>query len=424
MMQSGRSTPANGNEQSGPRAVILTDAHPEETPHSEMLAWALEQCGWDVTLVSPSGNRGVARATLGGHWKCREPARGTLNRWTGTLKELLLARFGSYDVVCIHSVGLAYRAAPFLLGPLRCKKLVYFNPDYCDPIRYPWRSRIEGLLARRADLHLNHEYHRGYIAAAQHRMKCPVVVVPPSLPKCWPIAPRDEQLRADLAGRSGKSAFILRLHGGFSPLRKTSELLAALQLLPKEVRLVMTRPAEDNHRDLALLKKNELQERVVLLPAMRYNEMLRYSVNTDAGVLLYANNDLGNFFQSPGRLTEYLACGLPVLSSAFTGLENLVMKHDIGVCVDAERPERIADGVARLWERREKGELGSNDVREKFEREFAYENWLETVAQSFDRLIESDGERRGKQAFGVGEPPFNDVNEQSQDRAAQRRKSD
>jgi glycosyltransferase involved in cell wall biosynthesis len=314
------------------------------------------------------------------------------------LWELIRARFGAAPVVCLHSQALGYQAALLFKGPRGRKRLVYQNPDYYCPITYPWRSRLEGIMARSCDLHINGEYHRGYIFRAQHGVRAPILISPPNLSIGFPVARPDAEIRKQLAGGAQGDEFLLRLHGGLHPLRRVSELFEALALLPRRFRLVMTRegdPARDQALDGRLAEAGIL-DRVVRLPRMEYCEVLRYTVSCDAGVLLYANNDLGNFFQSPGRLTEYLACGLPILSSHFTGLEALVRRYDIGECADALNPRDIVRAILRLESRARAGAFAGGRIRRVFETRFATELWGPRVVAAFEKLI--SGEARAEQA--------------------------
>jgi glycosyltransferase involved in cell wall biosynthesis len=120
---------------------------------------------------------------------------------------------------------------------------------------------------------------------------------------------------------------------------------------------------------------------------MSFQEMLTYSVNADAGILLYKNSDLGNFFQAPGRLTEYLGCGLPVLASNFTGLENLILKYDVGICVNAEDARAVTQAIVRLRQRINSGELTAAGIRSRFEEHFCLEQWIPGLVQAFESVL-------------------------------------
>jgi glycosyltransferase involved in cell wall biosynthesis len=144
----------------------------------------------------------------------------------------------------------------------------------------------------------------------------------------------------------------------------------------------------------SLLDKFHLAGRIVRLPRTDFLEMLKYTVNADAGVLLYRNNDLGNCFQAPGRFTEYLACGLPLLASDHTGLENLVRRFDLGECVDATRPEDIAAGILRLEQAAKQGRNHRDRLRQSFLQHFAFDHWEPLICRAFDELLAGGGRRR------------------------------
>jgi glycosyltransferase involved in cell wall biosynthesis len=181
------------------------------------------------------------------------------------------------------------------------------------------------------------------------------------------------------------------LHGGYSKNRMTDELFQALAALPEHFRLVMTcdsPEAEQRLRDLGLL------DRVIRLPICDYHSMLRFTVNADAGVLLYCNNDLGNFFTAPGRLTEYLACGLPVIASDHTGIESLVLKFRLGASVTAAEPASIAAGLLRLRDLVSAGALPSDHCRAQFLKHFAIDHWKKAICGGFNAVL-TEGRDRG-----------------------------
>jgi glycosyltransferase involved in cell wall biosynthesis len=372
--------------------LFITTADPDATPHAEWIPWTLERAGWRVTTVTPAGKASLLREVLGTRWTHRTfPFGRATNRLAAEyalLRELVKARFGSDKVIYLHSQGLGWRAALVFLGPLFGKRLVYHNPDYYDPISYPIRTTLEGLLARQCDLVISHEFHRGYIMRAAYRLRCPVLVSPPHLTIGWPIQPRSEERRREMSG-GHDDTFILRLHSGFHPRRMVPQVLEALSILPERFRLVMTgRP--DGSPDPAaarLMRKLGVGGRVVTLPRLDYRTMLEYTASSDAGILLYANNDLGNFFQAPGRLTEYLACGLPVVASRFTGIENLVLRYGIGRCAEPGDPAKLAEAFLDLEGDLQSGRFSPASIRHRFETHFAYDHWQTRVLAAFEHAL-------------------------------------
>ena len=140
--------------------------------------------------------------------------------------------------------------------------------------------------------------------------------------------------------------------------------------------------------------------RVLRPPRLGFGDLLAYTVNADCGVLFYQNNDLGNFFTAPGRITEYLACGLPVLASNHTGLEDLVLKLELGETVVSTEPESIAAGVMRLAAAVSHGRFQRQTMREKFLQRLAFDHWEPLIVEAFRQLM------AGPKESALMRPPF------------------
>jgi glycosyltransferase involved in cell wall biosynthesis len=335
--------------------------------------------GWELTVAAPNASRSRLRRIW--PYACHTidtPANPRL-RDLRLMSVLLKARLQKYDLLYVHSQSAAFALWPALIGS---RRVVYHNADYLDPLRYPLYCFLEKRVARLASLCINNEFHRGYIARAQYGIRCPMMTVPPNLPLVWPVAARNPALRAQMTG-GDPGAFVLILHGGYSSLRMTDELLQCLARMPQRFRLAMA-SAPPTADCLKRIESLGLAGRVFQLPIVDYSGMLEYTVNADAGVLLYNNNDLGNFFTAPGRLTEYLACSIPVLASDHTAIENLVLKYRLGVTVHAPDPESISAGILRLQESISAGLLSGGHCRAEFVQRFAVDHWGPAVRSAFD----------------------------------------
>ena len=369
------------------KLIFISRGDSSEVPHGEILLPALAKAGWDIEVVAPGATKSLLHSIQPYPHRARELPRGGIKQELAMFRELFRARLGSFDVIYIHSQSLSARAYVALLGPLFGKKLVYHNPDYYDPLRHPLYYFFEKRFCRKLALYLNNEFHRAYITRAAYRLHCPVVTVPIMLPACWPFPQRDETLRAEMCGGNDDSLFVLVLHGGYGEVRMVPELFEALRLLPKRFRLVMF---DREHRQAEVDRKlNELglADRVVRYPRMNILELARYTVNADAGILLYQNNDLGNFFTAPGRLTEYVGAGLPVVATNHTGLENLVWRYKLGVTVDSTKPAKLAEGIANLAEMVRQRQFRAEALRQTFLEQLAFDHWESGIVQHFENLL-------------------------------------
>ncbi|MGJ5813081.1 glycosyltransferase family 4 protein [Paludibaculum fermentans] len=366
------------------RLLYLGLADLERNPIPELSLPGLVRAGWDVTIVAPSATTSVYNRCLPYPAKRIDVSPGHgLRREAELLRWLLRGRLGSYDLVYVMGQAIAPRAALCYLGSGRTQRLIYHTHDFFDPNSYPIRFALEGTLARKAACHLNGEYHRAYLCKTFYKLTNRIMVAPPNLPSVWPIPARSEATRS-LHGVAPDETLLV-LHGGHSALRATDILIEALSLLPPHFKLAMT--STRTRTIEAVANRCGVLDRIIFLGAQDYVKMLQFTVNGDIGILLHVNNDLGNFFQAPGRLTEYLACGLPVLTSNFTGLQLLVKEHGLGRAVNPESAADVAAGLIRLDLERRAGQFERTRIRGVFDQHFAFENWESRVVQTIEAAI-------------------------------------
>lgn len=368
------------------RLIFITTLDLGRSPWAELAPSALARNGWEVTIVGPNANRSIMERLL--PYPCRRKnlraaKSGRFALECAIFRWLQHARTGPYDAIYLHSQPVGARASLELAGPLFGKRLVYHTFDFYDPVTYPLHARLEALTARRSSYFLNGEYHRAYFCRTLYKLRCPILVAPPNLPAGWPIPDRSKQIREEL-GAKGPHDVLLMLHGEPSLLRSTDALFAALATLPPRFRLVTT--AELTASFKAQLERMNLDDRVICLGHLDYEKLFTYTASTDIGIMLHANTDLGNFFQGPGRLTEYLACGLPILASHYTALQLLTLKYNLGLCVDPRSPDQIAAGLLQMERSLWAGALTHSAIREAFLRFFAFDHWEAAICHAFNSL--------------------------------------
>ena len=149
--------------------------------------------------------------------------------------------------------------------------------------------------------------------------------------------------------------------GGFSENRGLHNLVAAMDRLPSNHKLVMMGWGEVEQRiraeaaDLGLL-----DDRLFILPPVPQNDLVHWTATADVGVIPYRNTSLNNYLCLPNKLFEYMAAGLPVVASAFPELTNVIRACDIGMTFDPEDPDSIAEAMGAI--------LGNDEVRLRLSR--------------------------------------------------------
>lgn len=322
------------------------------------------------------------------HIRVKQLPRGARIKGILTLcRAMLVARIKRATAIVVFGMGAIVPAYVALRGPRGRTRIIYYSPDMYDPAVYRWRAFVERWLVRKADLFVSTEYHRAYIQCVLARRQKSAVIAPTSLPSSWCSEPDDEDAM-DRFRRWCEGAYVFAVNTRYSSLRRGPEIAAALQYLPREYKCAFTGdPPTAANRDV---EEGIAQGRIAFLGNVTFKNLIALTRFATGGLLLYDNNDIGNFFQSPGRLAQFLVCGKPVVASNFTGLAYLVRELDIGICVDGSRPESIAAGMREVVARCEAGYYSSEALKETFKRKLAWENWEGRLSEAFERVLRGE----------------------------------
>jgi glycosyltransferase involved in cell wall biosynthesis len=266
---------------------------------------------------------------------------------------------------------------------LRKRPVVYHTQDFLEPGRYPVRGRVERAVAARARVVVVNEVNRGRALQSLYQLPTPPVVAPTALPREWPFPEPNADLRARLTrGTASQDSKVIFHIGGFSSVRCTEPLIRALGHLESRYLLVLTSSPEGSASAARIAEVAEgagVASRLCLLPHLTFTELLAAVAASDVGCLLYANDGIGNFYQGPGRLTEYVGCGVPVVASDFPGLRCVLERHGLGATADPQEPESIARVIREVCE----GGRDRQERRERLRRSFREDLCFEAGADRF-----------------------------------------
>jgi glycosyltransferase involved in cell wall biosynthesis len=341
--------------------IFAGESRATAAPHQLMPAIWLASRGVPIRcLIGGDGPKGVANTPLGSlelEPVGRLGAMGQLRICLRVLRRRIAGKGG--EVFYVHGSPVCPGAWLGLAG-VRRSRVIYHTQDFLEPGRHSQWEFFERRVARRASRVICNEPNRARFMASHYGLGEMPAVVPTALPRAWPVPDRDAEVRRAILRHikceERPSATLLFHAGPFSPVRCTVELFRAVATLPPNVALVMTGNtpgSEEYERGRAAAADAGIADRVVFLPRLGFDDLLRHGAACDVGILLYPNDGLGNFFQAPGRLSEYLRCGLPVVASAFPGLELLVAAYDIGATCEPSSPSSISSAVAQLAARPE-----------------------------------------------------------------------
>lgn len=136
----------------------------------------------------------------------------------------------------------------------------------------------------------------------------------------------------------------LILHQGApAPARGCEELIEAVARLER-VHLAFLGDAEAEYAEhlREVLRGWDVADRVTLLPGVPLEELLAHTAEADVGVTLLQDTCENHRLALPNKLFEYIAAGVPVVTSALPEIQRLVEGYGVGWCVTPGEPDTLA----------------------------------------------------------------------------------
>ncbi len=156
--------------------------------------------------------------------------------------------------------------------------------------------------------------------------------------------------------------------GGLTEIRGVTQMIQSLEYITKKVKLTLCGkfyPAiyEEQVRSLRGFEKVEYSGWI------DPNDILHKMIQSDAGIVCV--HPITNYLTAlPVKLFEYMAAGLPVITSNFPLWKEIVEGNKCGICVDPLNPKEIAEAIEYLIEhpelRKKMEENGRKAVVERY----------------------------------------------------------
>src|SRR5579859_355692 len=252
-----------------------------------------------------------------------------------------------------HASELTALPATFLAAALRRKKLIFELYDLQFPVplthvgfwRYVGASLYGLFLPHCAGVIVTSAYHGNEV---KKRYKVPEMALLRNVPSYRAIE-KTNRLRECL-GISSHSRIIL-YQGNIQADRGLDQLvLAAQHLEPDSIIVIMGKGVGEVPLQLeALITREGMGERVKLLPAVAYEDLLEWTASADLGLTLFSPHySLSIRYTLPNKLFEYLMAGLPVLSMELEAIAEVLRTSQVGEVIDSLDPPQIAAGINRM----------------------------------------------------------------------------
>lgn len=183
---------------------------------------------------------------------------------------------------------------------------------------------------------------------------------------------------ADYQEKQNKICYV----GGISKVRGISELLASLEHVKSEIKLIIAGQPENNK----ILKKISSNDKVEFHGTISRDKIIQLLRVSKIGmVTLYpVPNHLESY---PVKMFEYMAAGLPVIASGFPLWKKIITEHGCGICINPSDPLEVARAINYILDHPSEAIEMGNRGRELIINKFNWEHEFQKLSLLYSGLI-------------------------------------
>ncbi len=180
---------------------------------------------------------------------------------------------------------------------------------------------------------IGHDYHLSEVTLVRN--------IPP-----YHVVAKTDRLRQYLG--LGPNARIALYQGGLSPDRGLDRLISAARFLDDDHLLVIMGDGPQTIKSelAALIASEEVADRVKIIPAVPYKELLVWTGSANIGLIIYSLDYSPNVSMClPNKLFEYVMAGLPILASQLEAVADIINSFHVGHVLSSLEPCAIAEAI-------------------------------------------------------------------------------
>lgn len=177
----------------------------------------------------------------------------------------------------------------------------------------------------------------------RHEYGVDPVVVRNVAPDVSHLRPRE---RSEL-GATDNELLLVFQGSGINPGRGGEELISAMAMTTG-VWLLMIGSGDAIEGLRRIATESTARDRIIFLPRMPYEEMMRYTMCCDAGLSADTDTCTNQRYSLPNKLFDYIAAGIPAVVSPLPEVTALVEHYGCGTVLEEVTPDAIAGEIRRL----------------------------------------------------------------------------
>jgi glycosyltransferase involved in cell wall biosynthesis len=179
--------------------------------------------------------------------------------------------------------------------------------------------------------------------------------------------------------------------GYLQPDRGLDRLIHAAAFLEQNIFIVLLGqgPQKTVSQLEALIVSEGVTDRIKILPAVPYEELLDWTASADIGLHIPSPDySLNTRWALPNKLFEYLMAGIPVLTSELDAIVEVIKTYDVGQVVSSLAPEDLGAAISAMLDDYDALARMRHNALEAARQEFHWEKESQRLIDLYHSILE------------------------------------
>lgn len=232
---------------------------------------------------------------------------------------------------------------------LNCK-IIYHTQDIIDPRKISIHFYCEKLISKYCSLVILNSEERAHLFRMIHRLKVLPMVLPTVLLNDYKLISSfaKDKLRNLISCKYGikpDNLLLFALGGRISSERAFDDLKKLICASKYYDRIVLLSTGNDGNKFVEFTFNDDL--RIVKIGKLKFSSLIKAYSLCDVGFLFYNFDSIGNYFQEPGRFSEYLVSDISILSRKCISMLCRVDYNNVGVSVEPGNTHEFDEAIKK-----------------------------------------------------------------------------
>ena len=186
-----------------------------------------------------------------------------------------------------------------------------------------------------------------------------------------------------------KDDFIVGYAGVMGPTHSTDMLIKVMpEVANKHVKLLFIGgPPTEYERVTKLVHDAKLKDRVVVLPHMPFDDIMKYYQIMDAGTILYHRSP-NYIVAAPNKLFEFMGFGIPMINSDLPEMHTILLGDDeASILIDPLDEKAIVDSIEKLAADQTLCQKYSKNLKKLMKNKYNWDLQREKLYTVYDRFF-------------------------------------